>query len=144
MTSLLIVAHGSRRNQANRTIQQLGKRVVYHLRMNLDDVQVGFLEFSQPSVQSCIDACFNNGSHQLWVLPYFLAQGNHVSKDIPNEIAAAKRKWPNKQLHLLPHIGEMEDMSNLIAKHCLEALIINHELTPVKTMPKHYELEMNG
>lgn len=143
MTSLLIVAHGSRRNQANRTIQELAKRVVYHLPMNLDDVQVGFLEFSQPSVQSCIDACFNNGSHQLLVLPYFLAQGNHVSKDIPNEIAAAKRKWPNKQIHLLPHIGEMEDMSNLIAKRCLETLINNHTFTPPQGMPQYYELEVS-
>jgi sirohydrochlorin ferrochelatase len=141
MTSLLIIAHGSRRNQANRSMQQLAKKVACHLPMNVDDVRVGFLEFSQPSVQSCIDACFNNGSHQVLVLPYFLANGNHVSKDIPNEIAAAKRKWPNKQIYLLPHIGEMEEMSSLIAKRCLETLINNLAFTPPQSSPKYYELE---
>jgi len=143
MTSLLIVAHGSRRHQANRSMQQLAKKVACHLPMNVDDVRVGFLEFTQPSVQSCIDDCFNNGTYQLLVLPYFLAQGNHVSKDIPNEIAAAKGKWPTKRIHLLPHIGEMEEMSSLIAKRCLETLINNHEFTPPQSMPKYYELEIS-
>ncbi|HCH22663.1 MAG TPA: cobalamin biosynthesis protein CbiX [Oceanospirillaceae bacterium] len=144
MTHLLIVAHGSKSNLANRTVQQLAKKVALHLPVSVDKVSVGFLEFSQPSIQSLIENSFLECTQNLLILPYFLSNGMHVTKDIPNIIQTAERKWPSMRITLLPHIGAMEEMSNLIAKRCVETLIINHELAPVKTMPKHYELEMNG
>lgn len=140
MTSLLIVAHGSRRQSSNHSLMTLAKQVAFHLPMNIDDVHIGFLEFAQPTVQSCIDSCFKQGTNRLLVLPYFLAQGNHVSEDIPKIIASAKRKWPHKQLSVLPHIGAMEEMSTLIAKRCLEELMKHHDNMPPKTSPQYFEL----
>lgn len=140
MTSLLIVAHGSRRQSSNRTIQQLADKVAFHLPMNVDEVQVGFLEFAQPSVQNCIQSSFNSGADQLLVLPYFLAQGNHVSEDLPSIITAAKRQWPRKRISLLPHIGAMEEMPTLIAKRCLEELMKHHGSVPPKTSAQYFEL----
>jgi sirohydrochlorin ferrochelatase len=74
------------------------------------------------------------------VLPYFLAEGRHVAQDIPLALAAARRKWPNKHLSLLPHIGAMEAMTKLIAQRCIEELINRHPIQAVTDTYQYYEM----
>lgn len=115
MQQLLIVAHGSRRAASNEEVKVLAQKVAEHLQLPSTAVQVAFLELAQPSIQSALDDCFNNGSSSVSVLPYFLASGSHVVSDVPREIKAAQAKWPDKSIHLLPHIGAGESMVSLIA-----------------------------
>ena len=49
------------------------------------------------------------------VLPYFLSAGNHVVRDIPEEIGKVLVKWPDKKITLLPHIGAIDSMVGTIA-----------------------------
>lgn len=139
MTSVLIIAHGSRRPAANQNLKKLAKQVAFLLPMNVDDVQIGFLELAHPSVPVCIDDMFYKGAEQLLILPYFLTQGNHVSKDIPTLIAKCKNKWPTRKISVLPHIGALEEMSTLIAKRCIEELMKHHK-TPTISGSHYYEL----
>lgn len=115
MKSLLIVAHGSRRDASNEEVRVLATRVAEHLQLAADNVQVAFLELATPSIESALDAFFNNGVDEVSVLPYFLSSGTHVVNDVPREIAAMQEKWPDKIIKVLPHIGAAETMVSLIA-----------------------------
>ena len=115
MKSLLIVAHGSRRDASNEEVRVLATRVAEHLQLAADNVQVAFFELATPSIESALDACFNNGVDEVSVLPYFLSSGTHVVNDVPREIAAMQEKWPDKIIKVLPHIGAAETMVSLIA-----------------------------
>jgi len=115
MQQLLIVAHGSRREASNQEVRLLAQHVATQLQLPAAQVQVAFLELATPSIASALNSCFQHGINEVTVLPYFLSSGNHVVKDLPQEIAAVQENWPNKCIKLLPHIGAIEGMVNLIA-----------------------------
>ena len=105
MKQLLIIAHGSRRKDSNQDVTILASKVALHLNLPDDAVQAAFLELASPSIGEAIDACFQRGCDEITVLPYFLSPGTHVVSDVPEEIANAQSKWPDKTINLLPHIG---------------------------------------
>lgn len=115
MKQLLIVAHGSRRAASNDEVRVLAEKVAQHLQLPAEQVQVAFLELALPSIETALDECFNNGTHEVSVLPYFLSSGTHVVNDVPREIAAAQEKWPDKVITMLPHIGAADTMVSLIS-----------------------------
>ncbi|MEM5536554.1 CbiX/SirB N-terminal domain-containing protein [Neptuniibacter pectenicola] len=114
MKNLLIIAHGSRREESNAEIRLLGKKVADSMPFFIDDVAVAFLELSSPTIGEAIDTCFNKGVEELFILPYFLSAGNHVAKDIPHEIDIARTSWKDRKITTLPHIGESNEMVKLI------------------------------
>lgn len=115
MKQLLIVAHGSRREASNQEVRTLATQVAKHLQLPADKVQVAFLELATPSIGTALKECFQQGTTEVSVLPYFLSSGTHVINDLPREIAAAQENWPNKVIKLLPHIGAADTMISLIA-----------------------------
>lgn len=118
MKSLLIVAHGSRRQKSNDEVRSLGDKVFTQLHPEIDSVEVAFLEFSASSIEVALDDCFNSNTDELIVLPYFLSGGNHVARDVPQAINAAMEKWPDKSIKILPHIGAIDFMPALISIAC--------------------------
>ena len=83
MKQLLIVAHGSRREQSNNEVRVLAEKVAADFPLLSDHVLVAFLEFASRSISAAVDICFARGVKELIVFPYFLSTGNHVVKDIP-------------------------------------------------------------
>ncbi len=49
------------------------------------------------------------------VLPLFIHLGNHVERDIPAVIDAARNRHPDVAIHLRPHIGAGADFVRLVA-----------------------------
>jgi len=117
MKNVLIIAHGSRRDESNAEIRTLAEKVAESMPFEIDHVDVAFLELSSPTIREAIDICFGRGIRELAVLPYFLSIGNHVVKDIPHEIDAAMSNWPDKKVTILPHIGGSDDMVKLITSN---------------------------
>jgi len=118
MKQLLIVTHGSRREQSNNEVRVLAEKVAIDLPLITDDVLVAFLEFASPSISEAIDISFTQGVKELVVLPYFLSAGNHVTRDIPKEIDTVMRNWPDRKVTILPHIGASNVMADLIGNCC--------------------------
>lgn len=116
MKQLLIIAHGSRRKGSNEDVHILASKVAQHLNLPDTAVQAAFLELAEPSIGEAIDACFARDCDEITVLPYFLSPGVHVISDVPEEIAAAQSKWPDKVIRVMPHIGASEAMIALIAQ----------------------------
>ncbi len=90
MKFLLLIAHGSRRQGANDEIERLAKRVAGLGDNDYDGVVAAFLEIAEPDIHHGISRCVELGADHIVVVPYFLAGGNHVNKDIPGEIACAR------------------------------------------------------
>lgn len=120
MKQLLIVAHGSRRESSNDEVKRLAVKVADNLQLSREQVSVAFLELTSPSILLALDNCFSEGCEEVLVLPYFLSSGNHVVKDLPEEISNALLKWPNKEITILPHIGASDAMVSLISQaYCI-------------------------
>ncbi len=116
MKSLLIVAHGSRREESNTEIIQLVNRVASKAEGHFDIVEYAFLELAKPSIPSGIENCLQRGATSIRVLPYFLAQGTHVAEGIPQLIAKKKQQHPAIDIQLTEHLGAATELVDVLLR----------------------------
>ena len=90
---LLLVGHGSRREDANDVLRAISARLAARLPSYV--VQPCFLEIGAPTIGEGYDALAAAGCTDLVVVPYFLYPGNHTSRDIPEQVAAAAARHPS-------------------------------------------------
>lgn len=115
MRALLLVSHGSRRQQSNEEVNLICEQLRGHLNESFDIVHSAFLEIASPSIPEGIKQCVAEGSSSITVLPYFLAAGRHVSEDIPSIVGNAQREFPDISFWITPHIGAFEGIPQLIS-----------------------------
>lgn len=114
MKALLLVAHGSRREQSNQEVVVLTNKLKNIFTHQYQIFQVGFLEIATPSIEVSITECVKQGATSISVLPYFLNSGLHVIQDIPNAVDKMQKQFPNVKIETAQHIGASELMMNLL------------------------------
>jgi len=112
--ALIIIAHGSRKESSNAEVAQLTQKVQAMLGSEYMLVKTAFLEFTEPSLEQSIIACVQEGAKELVILPYFLASGNHVTRDIPGVVEKMQKEYPDVRLELKKHIGSVSGMVTLL------------------------------
>ena len=115
MQSLLVISHGSRHQVSNNEIINLVHNLREELTHSFPIVVSAFLEFSPQSIAKSIRHCIDNGATSIKVLPYFLAAGVHVTKDIPDEINTVCEAFESIDIQILPHIGSSNNIIGLIS-----------------------------
>lgn len=113
--ALIIVAHGSRKESSNSEVMLLGEKVNSLVDGQYDVVKTGFLEFAEPSLEECIKASVEEGVRDIVILPYFLASGNHVSRDIPAIVKQMEKMYSEVKIELKEHIGSAAGMAKLLS-----------------------------
>ena len=106
MEALIVVAHGSKVESSNNEIKRIVDKIKENLKDEQLDVFYAFLELAEPSIFVSINKAITHGCKVIKVFPYFLAAGKHVKEDIPAEIKKFKKRYPEIEFILLPHIGE--------------------------------------
>ena len=114
MKCLLLIAHGSRRQSANDEIKALADRIAGRADNDYAAVVPAFLELAEPNIHEGIKHCIDLGASDIVVMPYFLAAGNHVNKDIPGEIACARAGAPGVRIEMSQYLGANEAMAGLV------------------------------
>src|SRR5262245_31672747 len=79
-TALLLIAHGSRQDEANADlvdiVAEMRKRGDYAV------VEGAYLELSTPTIEEACAGCVAQGAERVVLLPYFLSAGIHVRQDL--------------------------------------------------------------
>ena len=114
MEALIVVAHGSKVESSNNEIKGIVNKIKENLKDDELKVFYAFLELAEPSIFVSINKAITHGCKVIKVFPYFLAAGKHVKEDIPAEIKKFKKRYPEIEFKLLPHIGECKGIENLI------------------------------
>jgi sirohydrochlorin ferrochelatase len=108
MKTLLLIAHGSRREASNDEVRRLTRRLNAINPAGFAGVETAFLELAQPSIPEGLAACVAKGASEIVVFPYFLAAGTHVARDIPEEIQAFQASHPQIKISLTRHLGDSD------------------------------------
>ena len=116
MKALIILAHGSRRQESNKEIITLAKEVKIIAGNEYKIIEPAYLEIVDPTLLQSIDQVVEAGISDITVLPYFLNSGNHVKRDIPAMIETATYKYPECRFKISAFIGKFEGMPDLILK----------------------------
>ncbi|TAA47293.1 sirohydrochlorin chelatase [Corallincola spongiicola] len=111
--ALLLVAHGSRRQESNQEVIALGHVIAAHQSYAL--CEAAFLELASPSIKEGFERLIALGATEIDVMPYFLAAGRHVVEDIPEELEACQRAHPSVPIKLAPHLAAVQgQMAELV------------------------------
>ena len=117
--ALLIVAHGSRKEESNSEIFELAKKIASKVN-SFDMVEACFLEIAKPSIPEGIETCVSNKATEILIMPYFLAAGRHVLEDIPSIVDEEKVKYSDILIKSLPYFGSnpvIVDILNTLAEN---------------------------
>lgn len=113
MTHLLVVAHGSRREDSNLEIREL----IEQLRLATDRfsaIDCAFLEIAEPTIAQGLRQQIAQGARQIVVMPYFLSAGRHVSIDIPEQVQRIRDVNPQIDIHIANHLGAAEKIREIL------------------------------
>jgi len=122
MKALLIVAHGSRREESNDEIRALTKTLATQVTEHFDLVDSAFLELASPLIPDGIQSLVDRGAQHVQILPYFLARGTHVADDIPAEVAKAQAVNPSITMALSQYLGASAAMPNMLRDIAVSSL----------------------
>jgi sirohydrochlorin ferrochelatase len=114
MKALILIAHGSRREQSNQEVFTLIENIKGIGLKGYDIYHASFLEIAKPGLLDSIESCVNEGASSIVLLPYFLNSGNHVVKDVPHIVSQVKLKYPSLDIQVTTHIGVSSLMIDLI------------------------------
>lgn len=116
MKSLLLVAHGSRREESNAEIARLAERLASKAGDEFAIVQHAFLELAEPLIPDGIERCLAKGATSVSVVPYFLARGTHVADDIPEQVAIKQSQYPDMDIHITDYLGTSDELVDVLLK----------------------------
>jgi sirohydrochlorin ferrochelatase len=114
MQTLILVAHGSRREASNREIRELTEALAAKAGERFGRVSCAFLELAEPSIPDAIEQALAAGTEEVVVLPYFLSAGRHVAEDIPALVEGKRREHPAAKIRLAPYLGEAPGVLDLL------------------------------
>jgi sirohydrochlorin ferrochelatase len=109
--ALLIVDHGSRREESNDLLRDIAGMM--RERFGFSIVHYAHMELGNPTIEQGFDACVADGAEEVIIHPYFLGPGRHVTSDIPDLVKQAADRHPGiafritEPLGVHPKIGEV-------------------------------------
>lgn len=125
---MILFAHGARDPEWARPVEAVAAK----LRDAFPDkrIEIAFLEFMQPTLSEAVARVIEVGllteAANIHILPFFIAQGGHLRKELPVMLAELREQHPEHSFHMLPPLGELPvvqaAMAEAIAGLFLEAL----------------------
>jgi sirohydrochlorin ferrochelatase len=113
--AILLIAHGSRRPQANAELEQIAQA----LRQcgPFDFVQPAYLELAEPTIEQGAAACIAYGANVVVMLPYFLSPGRHVVDDLSAMCQRLRQLYPQVHFTLAPPLGQHPAIIDILLDH---------------------------
>ena len=101
-SALLVMAHGTPLEFANQPVRQMTAWL--HAQTPYSLAATAYLDCNTPRIAEAIDNLAAQGARKIVALPYFLHRGRHLRQDLPQLLAAARRRHPKLTLLEAPHL----------------------------------------
>ena len=111
-TALILIDHGSKRQEANQLLEELVKRIQIKIPDRL--VLAAHMELASPSIEDAIDMCIEKGIESINFQPFMLAYGRHVHHDIPTMIQEKLKDVTQIQYQMKAPLGTFDEIMDLI------------------------------
>ena len=118
-TAVLLIAHGSRRPEANADLEHLAAAL--RARGRYARVETAYLELAQPDIAAGGATCAAGGAARVILVPYFLSAGVHVREDLEAARQALARRFPGVEFRLAEPLGRHPLLVEVVAARAAEA-----------------------
>ena len=115
MKAILLIDHGSRRNEANEMLHCMATLVQ---RMAGPSVLVrhAHMELAEPSIEVGVKSCIDGGATEIIAFPYMLSPGRHSTSDIPRLVSEAARAHPDVRVRVTSAFGIESELGEVILR----------------------------
>jgi len=121
-TALLLIAHGSRRPEANRDLEHFAQ--LLRLRGRYAVVQCSYLEMTEPTIVQGGEACAAEPNISgIVMLPWFLSAGVHVRDDLTEAQAVLQARYPHIAFRLAEPFGRHPLLLEIAEQRASEAVV---------------------
>lgn len=118
---VVILGHGSRRPEGQFAIVDTAAR--YRTRHPECHVRHAFIEFAEPTLSACVDDVITaHDVRDIYVMPLFLALGNHCAKHIPEQIKELQARYPERRFLLARPLGADPLLCDIVENRINELL----------------------
>ncbi|MFO0948451.1 MAG: CbiX/SirB N-terminal domain-containing protein [Planctomycetota bacterium] len=117
---VVIIAHGSRRAEANQDLFQLVERFRGR---GFSRVYPAFLELAPPDIVASGRQAAADGAKSLVLLPYFLSAGNHVVEDLEDARTELSLQFPQITVVLAKPLGPHPLLEEILAARLRESMV---------------------
>jgi len=117
MRIVLLIDHGSHSPEANQVLEDLAGMVRASAGL---PVRTAHLQWAKPDIATAVKACVEAGASELVVVPVFLAPGKHSTRDIPAQLQAAARGYPQVRIFIAPPLGPHPKIAQVIVERFAE------------------------
>jgi sirohydrochlorin ferrochelatase len=112
-TALLLIAHGSREEEANADLYHAVEAMRRHGRYAV--VEAAFLELARPTIPEGVARCVEEGARCVILLPYFLSAGVHVRRDLAGLRQTFAETHPGVEFRLAEPMGRHPLLLEVVA-----------------------------
>ena len=128
-TGVIILAHGSRKErQVSETLREVSQMVKTYLPADVE-VMWAAMQFNRPDLAEAVDMLVKQGIKRVVIMPYFLFEGIHPTKDIPDLVSTIKQTHQEVEFVLANTLGVDELLIDLVVRRI-------HEVAP-ELAPSH-------
>ena len=122
MRAIVLVDHGSRREEANLMVVDLAALMAEQLPA---DVMVTYahMELAEPDLRTAIQACVDAEVDEVIVHPLMLTPGRHAIEDIPRMVKELSQDFPSLHFRVTPPLGAHLGVAKAVLARC--------EITPI-------------
>jgi sirohydrochlorin ferrochelatase len=113
MKGILIVDHGSIRNEANDMLRSMADLIQTMAGPDVI-VRYGHMELAEPNIAAGFSSCVEAGATDVTVFPYMLSPGRHSTSDIPRMVADVARTYPAVTFTVTPAFGMHEKLAEVV------------------------------
>jgi sirohydrochlorin ferrochelatase len=118
-TAILLVAHGSREQQANLDVHYVIDRLLAQGRYAI--AEAAYLELAEPNIAEAGKRCVESGAELVIIVPYFLSAGIHVLRDLAEARSTLARTYPHVRVQLAEPLGQHPSLVEVILQRASEA-----------------------
>jgi len=118
-TALLLIAHGSRRPEANADLENLAGTM--RAGGEFAVVQPSYLELCEPGIAAGAETCVAAGAKRVVMVPYFLSAGTHVMEDLTAARDELARRHPAVEFVLAEPLGRHPLIAEVVAQRARQA-----------------------
>src|SRR5215213_3450472 len=118
-TALLLIAHGSRRAEANADLEFVAAEL--RARGRYPVVRVSYLELAEPDIEAGGASCVEAGATDVILLPYFLSPGRHAVEDLAAARDRLAARFPGVRFVLAEPLGRHPLLLDVLEERAREA-----------------------
>jgi sirohydrochlorin cobaltochelatase len=76
----------------------------------------------QPNLAATIEVLSDLGVEAIEIVPAFMAQGGHLSRDLPKLLDEARQQHPDITINLQATLGEVQTVIDAMARHVVASM----------------------